>query len=188
MWTTAKNETWDKNAEKWGGRKQQRELFNLRDDSRELFTLRWKMTAQRTAYIERGGENRQNCLSWGGGENRENYLLWGGRWEQRELLRGGGRELFTLRGRWEQRELFPLMWGGEQKELFTLRWEVRKDRTVYLEVEWNRQFFVQHGLEVRDEHSDWAAHKLLLQLSQLHALAAVTTLLGAAAHQHTHAV
>ena len=46
------------------------------------------------------------------------------------------------------------MWGGEQKELFTLRWEVRTDSTVYLEVEWNRQFFVQHGLEVRDEHSD----------------------------------
>ena len=105
MWTTAKNETWDKNAEKWGGRKQQREPFNLRDDSRELFTLRWKMTAQRTAYIERGGENRQNCLSWGGGENRENYLLWGGRWEQTALftLRSSGTDSFlcSMALRWE---------------------------------------------------------------------------------------
>ena len=58
-------------------------------------------------------------------------------------------------------------------------------RAAYLEVGWDGQFFVQHGLEVGDEHADGAAHKLLLQLTQRQALAAVTALLGPAAQHHT---
>ena len=85
---------------------------------RELFTLRWKMTAQRTAYIERGGENRENCLSWGGGENRENCLLWCGEVSRKNYLLWGGR--------WEQTELFTLRSSGTDSFLcsMALRWEM----------------------------------------------------------------